>query len=229
MVRAILEGRKTQTRRVVKLPHENPLGTWEPTTFAGTDARGVEHEEQAAIWHTRTGETLGCPHGQPGDRLWVRETFKDVCSGQIKDGYGEVRYGTAYAADNSVTWRPTPTIIHDLTGQPTTGPMQFQERPWRPSIHMPRRACRLKLEITGVRVERLQDLSQADAIAEGIERHGTAPSLWKRGPLRGDQNITDGTGFPKLAFRSVWEAISGADSWAANPWVWVVEFRKVTP
>src|SRR5687768_12827567 len=132
MVRALLEGRKTQTRRICKGQRElsNP------------------HDFQLDR----------CPHGQTGDRLWGREGFKRIASGEVKNGYGEVRYGFAYKADGATIWAPRPTIIHDLSNQPDAGPMQFQPRPWKPSIHMPRIASRILLEITSVRVERLQDI-----------------------------------------------------------------------
>ena len=171
MVRAILEGRKTQTRRVARTPPHPVHG----------------HRLAAAT----------CPYGQPGDRLWVRETW-GPCDG-----------GFCYRADEP----------EGSTAKPDDGR-------WHPSIHMLREASRITLEVTGVRVERLQSISDDDAIAEGLERHAQSP-LWKRGPLSTDQNIVDWTGFPLLAFRSIWEAINGAESWAANPWVWVVEFRRV--
>lgn len=105
---------------------------------------------------------------------------------------------------------------------------------WRPSIHMPRWASRITLEIAGVRVERLQDISEADAIAEGIERGVGFPG-WYRYPLPGDsEGLAESgrlgkvpTAFPKLAYRALWESINGPGSWDANPWVWVVEFKTV--
>lgn len=143
-VRAILDGRKTQTRRVVKLPHNNPLGAWEPTVVGG---KGVCYDkamtrpapEEAAIWHTRTGDCLGCPYGQPGDRLWVRETF--VRAGNL---------GIIYAADCP---RGTESGV---------------EGGWRSPIHMPRWASRLTLEVVEVRVQRVQDISTEGCIAEGL-------------------------------------------------------------
>lgn len=206
MVRAILDGTKTQTRRIVKLPHQNPLGQWEPTTIGGPNggrtAAGVTIHEQGAIWHTRTGDVLLCQYGQPHDRLWVRETWL----GWWNTADGSLSHVAAFKADG-----------YEL---------ERGER-WMPSIHMPRKASRILLEVTGVRVERLQDISEADAIAEGIERSVEYPTLWKRGPLHGDQNTMKVTNFPKLAYRSIWEQINGHESWAANPWVWVVEFRRI--
>ncbi|WGS43710.1 hypothetical protein LFL97_09395 [Burkholderia sp. JSH-S8] len=144
MARAILEGRKTQTRRVVKLPHANPLGEWEPTTIGGENggrtASGEAVPLQGAVWHTRTGDCLISPYGRPGDRLWVRETWRPA------DGMNEPGKPATYAAD----W-PDAAVK------------------WRPSIHMPRWASRITLEITGVRADRLRNICAADARAEGIE------------------------------------------------------------
>ncbi len=130
-----------------------------------------------------------CPFGTVGDRLWVREAWQAVdadcrvVSGRLEQN----QYPNAfYKADG-----PNPCK-------------------WRPSIHMPRWASRITLEITGVRVERLNDISEADAIAEGCQCAGFPASLTNRG-----------------AFAKLWQSINGDDSWAANPWVWVVEFRRV--
>jgi hypothetical protein len=130
MVRALLDGRKTQTRRVVKLPHNNPLGTWEPTTFGGPNggrtADGETVPLQVTIWHTRTGDSLLCPYGQPGDRLWVRETWAQP-----------------------TTLDPGPTVYR--ADYPASVPSGFENVPsddaikWRPSIHMPRAASRITL------------------------------------------------------------------------------------
>ena len=199
MMRAILAGQKTQTRRVAKA---------------------------VVAVHTRTGEALAntnsagpcvhCPFGQPGDRLWVRERFKPVASGQVKNGYGEIRYGYAYEADSSTRWNKRTTIIHDLTGQPSKGPMQFQQSQWRSAICMPHRACRLVLEITAVRVERLQAISEADALAEGIEETG--------GRFTFNAGVHESL-TPRLSFQTLWDSTGG--DWASNPWVWVIEFKRV--
>lgn len=187
MVRSVLDGRKTQTRRVVKLPHQNPLGVWEPSTMGGEHggrtAKGGTIPLQAVIWHTRTGDSLMCPHGQPGDRLWVRETWssQDCMEGEA-----------LYRA----------TAIQDGMNAG-----EVQEITWRPSIHMPRWTSRINLEITGVRVERLQDISEGDVIQEGCPNE-----------------ILYGTGW----YRDLWESINGPGSWDANHWVWVIEFQRTT-
>jgi hypothetical protein len=178
MVRAILEGRKTQTRRVVKKSAE-------------MDTNG---------FMALVPDEKKCPYGQAGDRLWVRETFH-VCP-HHDDVF--------YKSDDLLL--PRKCMAH---------------RRWRPSIHMPRWASRITLKITGVRVERLQDISEADAIAEGIEPDG---DFWKHygpHPLK-DLGENVAHAYPVNSFRSLWHSINGPESWAANPWVWVVEFKCVT-
>jgi hypothetical protein len=214
MVRAILEGRKTQTRRVEK-------------EFAGRD-------DLDAILKRYPNQN-GCPYGAPGDRLWVRETMRvayeegdayDPMGGQGASlgSFHGVSYGLArhpptpylvYAADKSAFDKLPPDGKADL------------EIKSIPSIHMPRWASRIDLEVTGVRVERLQDISEADAIAEGV-RDGAG--------LYGDDDIgllnavlkTNGS-YPVGRFAMLWQSINGAGSWDANPFVWVVEFKRVRP
>lgn len=235
MVRAILTGAKTQTRRAIKLPHHNPLGQWEACTSGGHGARdrkGNLVPEEVCIWHTRTGDTLVCPFGQLGDRLWVRERFKPVASGQIKSGYGEIRYGYAYEADSSTRWDKRTTIIHDLTGQPGKGPMQFQQSPWKSAICMPHRACRMVLEITAVRVERLQAMPEADWEAEGISFCMEDPSTAAGHAFNEAEHYAIAgvsmRGTPEDHGMRAQFAEQGLD-WDSNPWVWVIEFKAVTP
>lgn len=208
MVRALLDGSKTQTRRVVKLPHENPLGKWEALPWGGPNGGRTRSGEtvpaQMVIGHSRTGDILSCPYGQPDDRLWVRETFAHMYRG---NSMPESRRGddVVYAADGFA-------------------PDSYVYGAWKPSIHMPRWASRIDLEVTGVRVERLQDISRDDAKAEGCE-HGDSCdharlSCADIGCLGPDYRI---------GYRTLWEQINGPGSWDANPWVWVVEFRRVWP
>ncbi len=126
-------------------------------------------------------------------------------------------YGYAYEADSSTNWNRRTTIIHDLTGHPSKRPMQFQQGPWKPAICMPHRACRLVLEITAVRVERLQAISETDAKAEGLSQ--TANGSWLPGPCD----------HPEWAFHQLWVQVYGEPAWDANPWVWVIEFKRVDP
>lgn len=224
MVRAILDGRKTQTRRVIKPPrdHEMPCDPLDESDIA----------ELLAV----------CPYGQPGDRLWVRETWGYRGSSWSSERPEVQRHHIHYRADDSR--RDFTRARDDDSGLPTCRPPRPGEdyvrdyyngyldrywKAWRPSIHMPRWACRLVLEVTAVRVERLQAISETDAIAEGIERDPQHPELWQRGPLRRDVRPTPWTGFPRLAFQALWEGLHGTAGWDANPWVWVVEFRAVTP
>jgi hypothetical protein len=215
MVRALLAGTKTQTRRVVKLPHNNRLGQWEVLPWGGPNGgrtRGGEMVPfQNVIGHSRTGDIVGCPYGQPGDRLWVRETFfawgrweSRFSSKKNRDEWHFVDetlvsgHAYRYAADGlwPIAARPR------LAG---AKPSWWQ----RPAIYMPRVASRIALEVSGVRVERLQDISEKDALAEGIEHF-----------------VPDD---PRKEYRLLWEDINGAGSWGANPCVWVVEFRRIAP
>ena len=164
MVRALLAGTKTQTRRIVK-------------------ARDLEWMDvHQGLREPDNAER--CPYGQPGDRLWVRETF------------GHFERNENFAPGCEVFYR-------------ADGESLAVER-WRPSIHMPRWASRITLEVTGVRVERLQDISEADATAEGVS---AIPDEMRRAT-------------PRCDFQALWQSINGPDSWAANPWVWIVEFRR---
>jgi hypothetical protein len=202
-VRAILDGRKTQTRRVVKLPHQNPLGNWEPTTVGGEDGGrtkdGDTVPEQGAIWHTRTGDCIACPLGMPGSHLWVRETWSRIEAGRYCPIGGDVVYRAA--------------------GERRSGAQAFR---WHSPIHMPRWASRLMLEITEIRVERLQDISKADAVAEGAPHPSQIP---------GGISYYDGKNFRDVTtvrevFRCSWNAINWKRApWDSNPWVWVIGFK----
>jgi hypothetical protein len=215
MVRAILSGSKTQTRRAIKLPHHNPLGQWEACTSGGHGARdrkGNLVPEEVCIWHTRTGDTLVCPLGQPGDRLWVRESFTDLRGTGIEhrpDPSGPLqRY--AYSADT----------IPGSAGDDARKDFGIK---WRPSIHMPREACRLVLEITDVRVERLQAISEADVKAEGIK-----PDQVRMINLFGCTGDERSDAYRRAAirpFRELWNSTGG--DWDSNPWVWAISFRRI--
>ena len=189
MVRAILDGKKTQTRRVVK-----------PQPYANGMPEHWSISELAQF----------CPYGQPGDRLWVRETWMPDAP---RDGTwpDTVFYGCkclplslipeAYQKPAHCLFRST-WEGGDLVG-------------WKPSIHMPRWASRITLDVTGVRVERLQDISESDAVAEGVA---------------GGHVAIPGYGYsatPVEHYRWLWEQINGSGSWDANPWVWMIEFRRV--
>lgn len=233
MVRALLAGTKTQTRRVVKKSECWPVSAVRATML---ESRG---SVMAVDAQRRTyGPEIKCPYGQPGDRLWVRETWQvaretlDYETGGEYDVWewpdylgdprpylnGSARFGTKaglfYAADGE---EKNPGVFYDLTGIDNKTNLRPKEINWRPSIHMPRWASRITLEITSVRVERLQDIDIADAQAEGVSNTGALI-------LGGDGNEQMG---PIAEYAVLWEQINGPGSWEANPWVWVVEFRRL--
>jgi hypothetical protein len=194
MVRAILEGRKTVTRRVIKP---------QPSPHAHTTS--ADGSPMSSWWETGK-DIVRCPYGKSGDRLWVRE---------------------AWQADDQVNSVAPRDLSH---GEPIRYPADWDFRQTgcamikpgkiRPSIHMPRWASRILLEITDVRVERLQDISRADIRAEGLK---CPPEL------ASDDVSPNYRDWYPAAWRELWESVNGADSWTANPWVWVVEFKQVTP
>lgn len=196
MVRAILAGQKTQTRRPCK-----------PQPSAGAIATRYDDSPMRAWWEPG-GRVMRCPFGQPGDRLWVRETWRPQtihsCAMDTCDCDG---MGVTYAADNKwipYTWQnPVP----DDWSMP-----EAAARGNVPSIHMPRWACRLVLEITAVRVERLRAISAQDCIAEGITTRFT---------------VDDGNDDLRMQFRDLWTTTGG--DWDSNPWVWVIEFKRMAP
>lgn len=205
MVRAILAGKKTQTRR--------PLNTLH--------------------WVPRTKELLRYPFGQVGDRLWVRETWAHYqtvahvqgrTSSEVSDGRA------AYRADGFDTIAQVKEHVRSMVGVACEA-VEVRGDAWRPSIHMPRWASRLTLEITGVRVERLQDITESDAIAEGIGTEPRGPrssEVWYQGALHPVKGLPKVFPFAHQAFESLWDALYGkTTSWPSNPWVWVIEFRHL--
>ena len=199
MVRAILAGTKTQTRRVVKPMRDPDFGC---ELSPGNIAAEVN------------GETcrVRAPYGQRGDRLWVREAWDFLPDGDSKECM------IRYFADGAMEQRHAPS---------TFNPMIYGRERKRPPIHMPRWASRILLEISAVRVERLHDISEADAQAEGVERV-VAGSGWRRYSDPDSEEV----GVPPCAdarssFRSLWEHINGEKSWRENPWVWVVKFCRL--
>ena len=199
MVRAILSGNKTQTRRVIN--RVNGLGS--VTCFGGSETDGYDFalRDRRDMWNEfREDELLNlCPYGVPGDELWVRETWRPLCE---FDPSPET--GAAYWADSHAG-------LERRNG----------DAKWRPSIHMPRWASRITLTVKAVRVERLQDISEADAIAEGVELTQQSQGLYYKHPS--DQRMT---AVASLAFQWLWESINGPDSRDANPWVWVLDFER---
>lgn len=208
MVRAILEGRKTQTRRILK---PQPLNI---VSFTGVDNMPTGEFGACMSHHGVISQHIRCPYGQPGDRLWVRETF----GYEIRSVGGTPHEQIAYRAS-----KPDAVRCYDCNGMEK--PMK-----WRPSIHMPRWASRITLEVTDVRVERLQDISEEDAKAEGLRWHGLYKEwggVESHPDSRPDLPQWRWYEKPVEAFKNLWDAMNGAGSWDANPWVWVVEFRRV--
>lgn len=219
MVRAVLDGSKTQTRRVMKpqpepTPHRPGDYQWPCNAFqsmvsvADTRALGA---------HGMAGDA--CPHGGHGHHLWVRETFGYVSPDEPQRPLSEC--SIEYRADLPAgsTDRPGGWPASECVGDPA--------RPrWRPSIHMPRTASRILLEIVSVRVERLQDISDADIEAEGIDMDALAEAQDRYDTVAKDGNAS-GRATLRTAWRELWESTGG--DWDANEWLWVIEFKRVTP
>lgn len=202
MVRALLDGRKTQTRRPIK---------WKQTRFTeigeredGSKWQWSEDAEHACdFWHP-------CPFGAVGDRIWIRETW------------------ARYNIDQN---------SHDMAYRATTPEDWPEEGRWRPSIHMPRWASRILLEITNVRVERLNAISEEDAQREGVHTEVWDQTVVARNYAARDEffqfwsedmpHYVEMNQLYRSSFRSLWESIYGAENWLANPWVWVIEFKRI--
>lgn len=212
MVRAILEGRKTQTRRILKAqPSEDAImGVGEfnraltkknGDMYPGPDSYGAISED---------GEfCLQCPYGQPGEVLWVRESFN--VGGYFDGGY-------AYKASPD-SWHDSAETAKDLK--------------WKPSIHMPKAAARIWLEITNMRVERLNGISERDAINEGISNYKDVTGRRFKNYMANSVGYGDPdhdyptVGLPVTSFCTLWQSINGPESWYENPWVWVIEFKRI--
>ncbi|EJS6054108.1 hypothetical protein NWV63_000364 [Salmonella enterica] len=193
MVRAILDGRKTQTRRIMKVqPGAPEFGLRRIIESSRANENGMYFWSQYDASGIKARSKLfSCPHGDVGDRIWVRETWAEAGASAP-----ELKLYRANYPDH------VPSHYENV---PPVGEIR-----WTPSIHMPRWASRITLEITDVRVERVRDITEDDAQAEGGPTECT---------LIGDKY------FP--GFRSLWKSIYGEESWAANSWVWVIEFKRV--
>lgn len=221
MVQRILVDRKNMTRRLrgLKYINEHP-DNWE---FLNTSdkldfPRPADCKYPDRLWYKWTnihnnGKSFitQCPYGKPGDILWVRENWCEpvLCDGFEKDYY--------YQADD--------IKVTDFASR-------FINFKWKPSIHMPRKACRILLQVEEIRVERLQDITEADAIAEGIHPDSGG---WKsyeiihEGKHKGEVNphsIVPNRS-PITSYKELWQSINGLDSWDKNPWLWVVKFKKL--
>ena len=221
MVCAILDGRKTQTRRIAPVrdinfksigddvltwgvhfakPVKGVLSSYSGGTFSEHRARSII----AAQW---------CQYGAPGDRLWVRETWGDCSPG------ADALVGTKW----DKPWYRADADTYGLLGHDGEGAVYVEDVKWRPSIHMPRSASRITLEVTAVRIERLNDISEADALAEGVQCESYIDY----------RRATTEDGHPLHShavdlFHLLWESLHGPGSWAANPLVWVIGFKRIT-
>lgn len=229
MVRAILDGCKTQTRRVLKpQPTEKPDGRW--SWIASSSERGEQGKFQYS-WPDPDGNAftirgreqavrVRCPYGSVGDRLWVRESHAIYKDAFVREKGEEV---ILYRADASAYWNMTPHDHIEAEFNPLRDSSDYEPK-WTPSIHMPRWASRITLEITGVRVERLNAISEEDAKTEGIHNFGGGLGLFGYDPEGTPGPMVGGSAVE--AFALLWESINGPGSWSANPWVWVIEFKR---
>ncbi len=216
MVRAILAGKKTQTRRIVRLPRALPQSVFEYNHIPKGHFSIMREGGGFIVVHWELDHAecipIRCPYGQPGDRLWVRETFasRNDIDGKIEPD--RARHYIHYRADN-LSNNFSPAGIHnwhDYGGH------------WRPSIHMPRWASRITLEVVNVRVETVQDIQEHEVFWEGIEHCLDCDAY-----LSSHRN--DGWHEQTEDFIVLWDSINAKRgySWEVNPWVWVVEFRRM--
>lgn len=211
MVKAIIEGRKTQSRRLVK-PQPKPFGGsaggyWWRCNYVQSMVRVEEELQNPCELYEGFIDEVN-PFGKKGDRLWVRETF----GMKIRNIGGTPHESYVYKAD-----KPNAIACYDCNG------VSYPVR-WKPSIHMPRSAARILLEITKIRIERINQISSQDAVQEGLRK---LPASGRYVVNQGDQYFGAASSNPCEVFKWLWESIYGSNSWDLNPWVWVVEFNVI--
>jgi hypothetical protein len=251
MVKAILSGDKTQTRREVK--PQPPINCIDDEPCIQYD-RGVsrgsfECPELYAEWECNflPGESsveshvVFCPYGKPGDVLWVRESYR-IVGWNLDDSEMIVEFKDGARKTIELDDDQQEKLISYIERMESKGVIQvpddydvekdgdewdyefIKEFPWKPSIHMPKAVCRTYLQISGIRAERLQYISEEDAISEGVQEIHPAPFVirWENYLIK-DSLWDCAIG----SFHSLWESINGKQSWDSNPWVWVVEFERI--
>lgn len=228
MVRAILDGRKTQTRRVLK----DMRGNVPPTSVPINPGPNSTGTVWLADWPHGFGDqrALMCPHGVVGDRLWLRETWcshatntaeDDAATNVVWDRFAAGRYPHIAAAANDLP-KPSGPLKYLYAADFEAAPAVKQDLgPWRSPIHMPRAACRILLEIADVRVQRLHEISEDDAKAEGAKSvFASAEFAAKYGSLCGPQH--------RYGFAALWDSINAKRApWDSNPYVWVITFKRI--
>ena len=215
MVRAILDVRKTQTRRVMKF--QPPSSDYQLSRLMDTTDRTLRKHIGKLHWVKMDGLNIVdetpdyflCPYGEIGDRLWIKETY--------------CKHGAliSYKADDDWIAEYRKSSDFNVIDNPK----------WEPSIYMPRIASRITLEITDIRVERLQDISEDDAIKEGISKVPFRPDdgfpLCDGFMVGKDDGVSGLLASPITAYKKLWESINGKGSWDLNPWVWVIQFKRI--
>jgi hypothetical protein len=198
MVRSILAGTKTQTRRIAKAPKGHRVGSLD--SIAG--AMMVVREDDP----TR-GRLVHAPHGPVGRRLWVRETWAPW--GEHLESHGE-----AHVIEDARRQMPWASIVRraDANGG------HVDVKRWKPAIHMPRWASRIALEVTRVRLERVQSITEYDARAEGVDTGPTVGEVYR---------LADGRVDARSVYADLWDTINGKGSWASNPWCWAYDFKRI--
>lgn len=222
----LLDDSKTQTRRVLKIPKG-----W------GFDGLLNGYGEPVAFQRQSDGlfrfKIIPCPYGRVGDRLWVRETWGVGTRPHPHEGWVD---GLEYRADEGMSDPDDPLPLYQVKTPPGVELCNYEPR-WRPSIHMPRWASRILMEITDPRVERLQDISEEDARAEGLSMLTKDNGrTWKYGladrdGLPGNDDYgwhwTEWDADPRVAFARLWDSIHGEGAWELNPWVWCMTFKRI--
>jgi len=217
MVRALLAGRKWMTRRVVKPQPPADCCAWGGWVLSST-CRG---DEGKASWHDtpdtvliKKSHRVRCPYGQPGDRLWMRETWQQVWANTAREEDDDSkRIPDFWTRPKTPAWGTGENYwIYRADGEPPKDP-KVGKLCWQPSIFMPRKACRIVRELVAVRVERVQDISAEDCIAEGL---GTT--------LREHDAVVD----LRRQYQELWDRLNAKRGfpWSSNPWVWVLEWKR---